>query len=494
MSLPDRVLRTVRMHRMIPAGGRVLAAVSGGSDSVALVLLIRELEEKGEFSLTGIAHLNHGLRGSACDDEEFCRALAARLRVPFHVQRIAIREMAREQRRSIEDAARVARYDFFSRARDEAGAHVVATGHTRDDQAETFLLRLLRGAGTRGLAGIRPVAGHVVRPLIETRREELRQYLSERGEPFCEDETNRDTSIPRNRVRHELIPYLEREFSAGITDVLAREADLARRDDDRLQNEAIDSSGLIVLRNSGGKTVALTPEQATGSLAGATARADIAAVEIDVTRLSALHPALASRLARIALSILAPDRFVGFDHVEALLSLASASSGAVSLPGQQAVRRESRIELMREPFRGFANSFSFPLSIPGEVTLGAQGWAVSAHMGEGFDSGAFAHGTPEPVLATAVQADRLALPLAVRSRRAGDRFKPFGLGGRTKKLQDFLVDSKVAREQRDFLPLVVDNDDRIVWIVGQPAAEDFRVTEPSQGVIFLKARRLGGQG
>jgi tRNA(Ile)-lysidine synthase len=222
--------------------------------------------------------------------------------------------------------------------------------------------------------------------------------------------------------------------------------------------------------------------------------ADIAAVEIDAAGLAGLSQAVASRVVRLALSILAPDRFVGFDHVAAVLSLAA---GSVSLPGQQAVRRGARIELVREPFRGFTNSFQFPLSIPGEVLLEPQGWVISAEPPSqpvpGLPVPVSTDGDSTPVT-VAVRADSLVPPLGVRSRRPGDRFQPPGLEGRHKKLQDFLVDRKVPVESRDSLPLVVDGRDRIVWIVGLAVGEDFRVTEPSQGVILLKARRLGGPG
>ena len=335
----------------------------------------------------------------------------------------------------------------------------------------------------------------VVRPLLEIGRDELRAYLASVGQVFRDDESNRDLSIPRNRVRHELLPLLSRDFSPGITDVLAREATIARQDEDRLQQEAIDLLDLIVLRNE------------TGISGGA-------AVELDARALSALHPALAVRVARIAMETVAPGRFVGFDHVERLLALARdpRGEGALSLPGQHAVRRGETLVLdtqraqrsRRADAQPFSNSFRVSLSIPGEVVLAPQGWAVSATRCArtvadpgGDTQPGQSPGTLKvecPRLEQTVAADRLTLPLAVRSRRPGDRLSPLGMGGRRKKVQDVLVDRKVPREGRDSLPLVVDSADKIVWVVGESVAEDFRVTEASQAVIFLKARRLGGQG
>ncbi len=202
-------------------------------------------------------------------------------------------------------------------------------------------------------------------------------------------------------------------------------------------------------------------------------------------------------------------RFVGFDHVERLLELARdpRGQGALSLPGQQAERRGDKLVLGRrhDPPEPFANSFHVSLSIPGEVVLEAQGWAISATPAAGDTQPGQSPGTvnlecprgrlrSRSRLEQPVAVDGLTLPLAVRSRRPGDRFRPLGMGGREKKLQDLLVDRKVARNERDSLPLVVDSADKIVWVVGESVAEDFRVTGASQAVIFLKARRLGGQG
>jgi len=466
MQLQLRVLRTIQAHAMVAHGGRVLVALSGGADSVSLVHLLRQLEDSGHVVIAGLAHFNHTLRAAADEDQSFCRELAGALRLPFEAGRGDIRALAGAEGRSIEDAARRARYEFLEAAADRFAADAIAVGHTRDDQAETFLLRLLRGAGPRGLAGIRPKSGRVIRPLIDVSRDELRVYIAERQLVFREDDSNADVTIARNRVRHELLPIL-RNFSPSAVDVLAREADVAREDEDFLSRAAIELLPGIVLTSTHGITLEADP-------------------------LRALHPAIASRIVREALERAAPGQFFGRDHIRSVLALAAERMGsAVSVPGLN-VRRSVRRLLLEmagpacsEQF--FENSFQVPLSIPGEVSL--PGWTVSASSASPFG------GMPEfSSGSVAVPASGLKLPLAVRSRRPGDRFRPLGMAGRGRKLQDFLVDRKVPRKERDTLPLVVDSDDRIVWVVGQSVAEDFRVTGAPQGVILLKARRLGGEG
>jgi tRNA(Ile)-lysidine synthase len=472
MSLLERVRRTIRKHTLARAGTRVLVAVSGGPDSVALTHLLIELQSAGDLVVAGLAHFNHQLRGDDADaDEAFCRTLAAALGLPIEVERADVAAAARNAGRSIEDVARELRYNFLERAADRLTADAIAVGHSLEDQAETFLLRLIRGAGTRGLGSIRPRAGRVIRPLLDVSRADLREFVAARSLAFRTDLTNEDRFIPRNRVRHELIPYLEREFSPGISRVLAREAALAREDEDCLQRQAIDLARSIVLTITGDKT------------------------ELDALALRALPQALSARVVREALVGRAGGRFIGFDHVERLLQLAKGSDGeAADLPGQRAVRRGDRIVIgepaLRHRDEPRENSFRVSLSIPGEVTLNHQGWTVSAERLESLGDKGIGRGRAREVV---VAAEPLALPLAIRSRQRGDRFAPLGFGHR-KKLQDFLVDRKIPRESRDLLPIVVDARDRIVWVVGESVAEDFRVTEPTRGVILLKARQLGGLG
>jgi tRNA(Ile)-lysidine synthase len=466
MSVESRVLRSIRKHDLLPRGGRVLVALSGGADSVALLHILRTLERRGALIVAGAAHLNHQLRGAEADaDEAFCRGLAAASGVRFVSARRDVAALARASGRSVEDAARQARYRFLNDTATALDAAAIAVGHSLDDQAETFLLRLIRGAGAAGLAGIRPRADRVIRPLIDISRADLRRYASAHALEFREDASNADPGIPRNRIRHELLPHLE-QFSPAIAGTLARAAGLAREDEEFLDRLAIESADSIVLPESDG-------------------------VAVDIAGLTALAPALASRVARKALSAAAPDRFIGFQHIDDLLDLArsGAEGAALTLPGVTATRRGGRIVFGMVMVPPFSNSFRFPLSIPGEVAV--PGWALSATRVDDLDEVATTAGRGDTAV---VAAAPLRGPLAVRTRQRGDRFRPLGMGGRGRKLQDFLVDRKIARADRDSLPLVVDGSDRIVWVVGQSVAEDFRVTAPKHGVILLKARRLGGVG
>ena len=487
MTLAASVLRTMRRHGMLADGSRVLVALSGGPDSIALLDVLRDLERAGELTIAGLAHFNHQLRpGAADEDEAFCRGVASSSGIPIEVGGEDVRGLAFHEGRSIEDAARTLRYAFLQQAADRLGADVIAVGHSRDDQAETFLLRIFRGAGTRGLGGIRPRAGRVIRPLIELARAELRQFAAERGLTFREDESNQDVAFARNRVRLELLPYLERTFGGDIAKVLAREANLAQVDNDRLEAEAIELAGSLVLVDT-----AHQADPAGDWPAHVATRSSDDRIVIDAVSLVTAHPALASRVVRDALARAAGSRFIGSDQVARLMDFArkGRDGEALSLPGQRAVRHGRFIRLGPEPRRDVqeeAHVFRMALSIPGEIHLEPQRLALSACWAEAGE-------TPGPAEA-GVWVSGVEGPLWVRSRQPGDRFQPPGMAGRSKKLQDYLVDRKVARAGRDFVPLVVDSFDRIVWVVGHGVSEAFRAREASPGVILLKVRRLGGEG
>jgi tRNA(Ile)-lysidine synthase len=484
MHLIDVVRRSIRQHDLAQSGTRIVVAVSGGSDSVALAHLLRELADAGELHVAGVAHFNHQLRATADGDERFVREAAAALGWPIFVERADVAARARRERRSIEDAARTSRHEFFERAREHFHAAAVALGHTRDDQAETFLLRLLRGAGPRGLASMHPRHGAIVRPLLACRRAELRTYLAGRNVAFVEDESNRDTSIPRNRVRAELLPMLEARFNPAIVDVLADEAEIARdtwRWMDGLADELLKAG---------------RPESPT---------------RLDVLVFNGAPRAVRRAAVWRALTATSGGRPISFGHVEAVLRLMDEGGGgvagpadsrgpgcaagprAVDVPGQRVERVGSQVVLTGRPAGAagrprpdIANFYHYALSIPGEVALREAGCIVSAEPWTGELAAIVSNGS-----LALVRSDLCQGPLAVRNRRPGDWFSPVGLGGR-KKLQDFFVDRKVARGKRDSVPLVVDDRDRIVWIAGYGVDDAFRVTDPAQAVLILRLKRLGG--
>ena len=325
-ALLARVGRTIRQDCRVEAGDRVAVAVSGGSDSVGLAWLLAELAARDRGpAVAGLLHVNHQLRGAESDaDEAFCRALAARLELPIAVATVDIGARAREARVSIEVAARDARYAFFEAALPTFGATLVATGHTMDDQAETVMLRLLRGAGTRGLSGVRARRGIVIRPLLHCRRSDVRKLLVARGETWRDDRSNEDVSILRNRIRHELMPVLSGIAPGGVR-ALARLALLAQDDEAVLSRAATDFGSALVLSN----------EAADGH------------IEVDAVMLSLMPPALARRLIRTVAADVAPGRNLASRHLEAVRDLAASdkSVGHLDLPGVAVAKRNGRLVL-----------------------------------------------------------------------------------------------------------------------------------------------------
>ena len=275
-----------------------------------------ELAELDGFSIASLGHLNHRLRCSAGRDEQFCRELAARVGLPIAVESIDVASYAESQRLSVEDAARRLRYDFLHRAAESVSADRIAVGHNRDDQAETFLLKLIRGAGLTGLGGIYPRRGKIVRPLLDVGRTDLRHYLESRGQGWMDDETNEDLGNPRNRIRHRVLPELDRVADASSSPAIARAASIVREDGQWLDEMAARRFDALVVRGEG-------------------------VLEIDIDLLAGEPNPIRRRIVLEALRLAAPNREIGVDHVEAALEVATGESAGVDVPG-------ARVELRRE--------------------------------------------------------------------------------------------------------------------------------------------------
>jgi tRNA(Ile)-lysidine synthase len=322
-ALHQQVRRTIRRHGLCPNGTGLLIGLSGGSDSVALTLLLQELAEQDGFSVVALAHLNHRLRCTAARDEQFCREFAERVGLPITVESIDVGSYAQTQRLSVEDAARRLRYDFLHRTAESVSADRIAVGHTRDDQAETLLLKLIRGAGLTGLGGIYPRRGIVVRPLLDVGRADLRRHVELRGHSWVEDETNEDLRNPRNRIRHRVLPELDLAAGASSVPAIARAAANGREDGQWLDELADRRFDAMVVRGNAG-------------------------LEIDVSALMAEPPPLRRRVVLAALRLAAPNREIGLDHVEAALEVAAGESAGVDVPGARVELRHGKMVLLRE--------------------------------------------------------------------------------------------------------------------------------------------------
>lgn len=472
MDLGVKVEQQIRRQRLLAPGERAAVACSGGADSVALLLLLNELKETLGLRLL-VVHLNHSLRGGESDaDEAFVRQLAERLGLEFIGRREDVAKRA--LRGNLEEAGREARLEFFAALIGGDRAEVVATAHTLDDQAETVLARLVRGAGTRGLAGIYPTVelqrGRLVRPLLGTRRAELREYLSEREQAWREDSTNLDRRRLRNRIRLELLPQL----NPAAVEHLARLADHARQEES-FWAVVVEERFRQVVSHKGKRfelSVAALAEPAPelGKLPGRAARE--------------AQRALARRLLRRALRAVRGDlRRITQTHVESVLRLAEEgqSGQRVELPGVAVERVFDRL-VFRNTAAGRKLSVDYEMHVdgPGTVSLPGGG-ALSfkllrvAELECGYNDSK-----------VAADAARIRFPLRVRTWRPGDRFQPAGVG-RRKKLKTLFQQQRVPAGERLRVPVVLSGEE-IVWVPKLGVAAGFTLKADSRTALLIEER------
>lgn len=428
-------------------GSHGLVAVSGGADSTALATALAALAPPRALALT-IGHVDHGLRPTSADEARQVEALAERLGLPARVEVVRV-----DPARAVEATARRRRYAALGRMADAAGATWIATGHTRDDQVETVLLRLARGAGRGGLAGMRPRRGRLLRPLLEVTRADVRWYLGDLGVSPIEDPSNGDLHFARNRVRHLIVPLLERELGAQLGAHVAALADRLRDEDDLLDAIAAERGRALGVDECLPATVGREPA------------------------------ALGRRIVRAWLRARGV-RSVGSRHVEAILRLARRDGGGISVvPGAGRIERLGPVLALDRAEAPAAPPFLVPVQAGAEVRGPAgAAWRVVFSAVEA-PGGAIA--TPADASSAVFDVDRLPGPLAVRSVRPGDRIAVPGVG--TRKLQDVLVDARVPRGRRHVVPVVVGGDE-ILWVPGLVRAAAARVGDATTRVLRATVR------
>jgi tRNA(Ile)-lysidine synthase len=489
--LPQRVLHSLEHQERVRAGDRIGVAVSGGADSVALLLLLLELREKLGIVLS-VVHFNHKLRGKASDaDEKFVAKLAAKHGLEFHTASVYVAKKAKKERANLEDTARRARYDYFHSLVESGELTRIAVAHTADDQAETVLAHLLRGTGLAGLGGIHPLVGSVFRPLLNLRREELRTYLRAKKQKWREDATNRDTKRMRARIRKKLLPLLEKQFQPAIVEHLTTLSDLAREDEAYLTGAAELRVLALAKESEGGVRISgidLAGRQGKSQEPGENDEED--------RRILKLSHSVRKRMVRqIVESIKPREGQLGARHVEAVLELAhrGQSGSSLALPGGVEVRKE-RSELVFRVRENAAvgNAHSVPREFEYDIDLAKSDAEVQVaelrcvfrfrvidwppKRGETNKDG------------TVLDRDRLRLPLVLRNWRPGDRLRPLGHQN-AHKLKRLLNEKRISRWERDGWP-VLTSGGVLAWARGFPVAAEFAADERTRSGMVIAEESL----
>lgn len=470
--LPRRFAAFARARGLLAPGDRILVALSGGPDSVALLALLAELARAWTLELAA-CHVHHGVRGREADeDADFAAVLCRSLGIPIRIAQLADAGTPRRSpRQSWQEWAREARYAVLRRVADDLGMVKIALGHTADDQAETVLLWMLRGAGLTGLAGIPPTrAGRIIRPLLGFRRHDLVGYLQGRGLAFRTDSSNAKPVYLRNRIRQEVLPVLQ-ALNPAIVETLCRQADLLREDERWMSERAADCLARLLKEEDG--RIGLRRE-------------DFRVLPLSIQR----------RAIRGLLRQLSPTgRWPTFRTVSAVhrLMTRAQSGSTLILPGLHVAREYDTIVFSRRDPRvdrpggdraGLAvDPEGLRLAVPATVTWPPTGQALWVRWSERVP----AEGRGRPPGAAAFDADRFTPDLRLRSWRPGDVFQPVGMKGHRKKLQDYFSDLKIPRAERHRVPVLV-APEGILWIVGHRQDRRFCATRGTRRVLLADVR------
>jgi tRNA(Ile)-lysidine synthase len=453
----SRVLESIRRYQLLEGGDRVIVALSGGPDSVALLLALKELEESLSLQVSA-AHMNHLLRGEESDeDERFVCRLCQQAGVPIEVQRMDTQQEVERSGENLQSCARRLRYQFFFQLALSENCRV-ATGHTLNDQAETFLMKLIRGAGPAGLSGIAPVrvirfgrgpqprGVRVVRPLLELSRPEILTYLKETKRSYREDRSNQDLSYHRNWVRHQLIPLVENKLNPSLIETLSRSSELFKEIEEYLLAHGKEAFEQCRIRQEG-------------------------EIRIRIEELKRFPAIIQKQVVRQGVVREKGDLHdITLKHIADVLELCAAGSGReIHLPGGLKVQRE--FEELRFTRESSPCDFWYQLSVPGEILIKEVGKSVVARRVRAGGKG--------KTLIKWGDND-----LIVRNRRPGDEYRVSPRSG-TRKLKELLQRKRIPRSQRDKL-LILEGNNEIMWVEGFPPHPNYRISEEDPAAVEIE--------
>jgi len=457
MNLLGQVKTTIKKHSMLSEKDRVLTGLSGGPDSVCLLHVLNNLKDGYKLALHAI-YIDHGLRPDEIPSEiEFCKKLCENLGVPFITKSVDVKSYAKEYGLNKQEAARELRYKMFEDVAIEIGANRIALAHNADDQAETFFMRILRGAGQKGLSGIPPVRGKIIRPLIEIERKDIEEFLDGISQSFIVDSSNLKKDYFRNWLRLAVMPEFKRQ-NPELIRTISRTSEIIREEDNYLE--------LIVTKT----LMKLIPKKTDRT------------IELFLVPLETMDKVILRRVLRRAIDAVKGLRGIGFVHIEDIIELVKRgnSGDRIYLPkGIRVIKGYATLILTSEQPSQLG---VYSLNVPEELALKESGVLIKSSFA---DSAEIPCDGKSKVI---IDAERIKLSLVVRARKNGDLFYPFGFG-RRKKLQDFFVDEKIPRDERDSIPIVLSGDN-IVWIAGYRADERFKVTAETKKILLLEIKPL----
>ena len=449
--------------------------MSGGADSMGLLFVLKHLEKEMGLSLTAV-HVHHGLRGAEADGDaalvqEFCK----RWEIPLELHYVDIRSVAKTRGLSLEEAGREERYRIFTQVLKKTGAQVIAVAHQKEDQAETVMLHLLRGAGLDGLCGMEMRQGAIIRPLLHVSRKEILCFLEEHHIDYRMDSSNLTCDYTRNRIRNELFPLIKESFSVDFNEQLVRLSKLIG-DDRRFLEQAAREAFESCLIEEGVRDL------------------KVDSVVLSIEKLKSCPDALIKRIIRLAWERISTNRKnLEWIHVSKVLELLGKGTGkSLNLPrevvakvsyGQLILRRVIREE-SRSTFR--VNPYTYPV-VPEGTTFAQEAGGILSGMVMPAKEAYLRYGRPDTIkekdLVQLFDYDKLKGGITLRNRCEGDRIHLRGSIGE-KKLKEYFIDAKVPSEQRSSIPLVA-TDNKVVWVVGRRTSQDFRASDETQRVWVL---------
>ncbi|MGV8983235.1 tRNA lysidine(34) synthetase TilS [Clostridium sp.] len=456
--LSEVVMDFIKKNSMFDNGDKVIVAFSGGPDSTCLLYILNELKEKLGITIVG-AHLNHCLRGLEADkDEEYARKTCESLNIDFYSRKVDINRISREKSISCEMAGREVRYEFFKELMTELNANKIALAHNANDQAETILMRIMRGTGIEGMVGIKPVRDKIyVRPILHLSRSEIEKYCEENNIIPRIDKSNLEKIYARNKVRLELIPYMEKNFNTDIINTLNRLSDVLKVDNDYLENVSVKKY----------KKYCVIDEQMV------------------IISMNAFleHDSIISRIIRSAL-LQVNHNLYNFEkiHISNIIELQKHNTGkAIMLPQNIVVENcYGNIHIRINTKVTKINDNQYPLNVNERNIIHSLNKVVEIDI------------IPK-VQFTEVKGnnhivyfdyDKIKGPITFRYRKHGDRFTPLGMKG-NKKIKDFFMDLKVHKDKRDEIPLLCFGDD-IGWVVGYRISEKFKVSKDTKNILQIR--------